>query len=113
MSIAVYDGHMTTNESKNIAWTALAGMPKGTKIYTLVRHWTRNGTRVVDAFILAPDNYPFFLRGLAEEIPSLRLDAKHDGFRMNGVGVDATAALVWKIGEAIHDNRDHFVNVRL
>ena len=96
--------------SHSPAYELLATMPKGTVIYTVVRHRAPSGmSRVIDAFVIPRPGHPRFLRSLVNEHQfPFALDPKHDGFRMKGLGFDTPRYLVREIGKLVHGDQNWF-----
>jgi hypothetical protein len=97
------------NEGMSMAMAVLKVLPKDATIYTIIRHVSKSGmTRVIDAMVIVDDT-PLYLRGVAEEI-GLKLDRKHDGITVKGVGMDMAWYLVSRFSKAIHDDEYYFTN---
>jgi hypothetical protein len=95
---------MTTNKNadRSYAYNVLVDLPEGTEIQLIVRHVARNGmSRVIDALVIdAGVGRPVYLRSLANDFPDrLKMDRTHDGFKVNGTGMD----MGWHLVETIAD----------
>jgi len=97
---------------KSYAWNLLKAAPKGTTLYTIVRHVSQSGMKRVIDVVMIVDSDTRYLRSLADDT-DLKVDRKHDGFIVNGVGMDMTAWLVMNIGKAVHGDDYYFTNRNL
>jgi len=88
----------------------LLDAPKGTTLFTVLRHVSSSGmTRWIDVYMMA-DNEPIWLSGAlsTDKSKHFNLDKKRESIKVGGCGMDMGFHLVYNIGLAIHGDGYHF-----
>ncbi len=76
--------------------------PKGTTVYTILRHCSRSGMyRVLDLYIVK-DNCPVRITYTAAAALEGRYDKRHEGLAMSGCGMDMGFAAVYDLASVLH-----------
>lgn len=78
-----------------------AWMPKGTTVYTVLRHVSASGMRREIGLVLLNDGQLRHPNHAASQVLGLRL-GKRDGLITNGGGMDMGYDLVHRLGEELH-----------
>lgn len=98
----------------------LAALPKGTKLYCVLRHKSRSKMfRIIDLFHIVLDDRPgcppdiYYVRVFKDEEPKCPFkytdfDARYQGYRVSGCGMDMGFHLVYELSGWATGNPSHF-----
>ena len=97
---------MTKDEARDKLRSML---PKGSTVYTVLRHVSRSGMQRAISPVLCQDGSVHDISYLVAPAIGERFDRKHDGIIMHGAGMDMGFALVYALSMALFcpDKYDH------
>ena len=97
----------TVAGSYAIRWAKTA--PKGSTVYCVLRHVSQSGMMRVIDLIVIDNGQPRYLRSLVDDPRwPYKVHRKHDGFTVNGAGMDMGFALVYDLGRIFHEDGYYF-----
>ncbi len=89
----------------------LRSLPKGTTVYTIVRHVSQSGmSRAISAHIVLDNKIEWLNLG---ELLRLKMHKTHHGYVMQGAGMNMAYSVVHNIGRTVHDDGYYFTHQAL